>query len=510
MGLLGALFGGGTKLDLHVDVESIAQGGQLSGHVTVHGGKKPLTLTSVSVRLNKVKVQMKEGSSLPDVKLSLVVQSELAKGDPLPPGSEKRFAFRFKVPADVETSSLGTSYTVSGHADIPGVADPSASAKLKIVEGQISDDLTVEDIIARYPGLESSDDDELEEALRELHNACYSQRETLLAAEALLVPRFHGSASPEVKRGAFRAWANLVDNQVRPDHLRLLTDFAAQQHDSRMTREILTAVAKFAEEGTLPMLQRLSQHPDASLRADLAKELWHNARDDFPGKREVLGQLVGDADGEVRAAAVGALSGGYRDDAALLRWIAGLFAQDPDPEVQAACVGALSLAHHNGLGDVSLGVFEAALQSPHESVRSKVADSLSFQPEEAGPRVVRIVERLLADPSEEVRRDMAFQVANLEEFPEVVALGQRAAESDPSLRVRARAITALAHAMPVQPLIAFYERLLANNPSEDIWNAAIRGADRQIKEPVARAFLEKLAAQDSEMGAYARGRLAQN
>lgn len=64
--------------------------------------------------------------------------------------------------------------------------------------------------------------------------------------------------------------------------------------------------------------------------------------------------------------------------------------------------------------------------------------------------------------------------------------------------------------MPVQPLIAFYERLLANNPSEDIWNAAIRGADRQIKEPVARAFLEKLAAQDSEMGAYARGRLAQN
>lgn len=42
------------------------------------------------------------------------------------------------------------------------------------------------------------------------------------------------------------------------------------------------------------------------------------------------------------------------------------------------------------------------------------------------------IERLLADPSEEVRRDMAFQVANLEEFPEVVALGQRAAESDPS------------------------------------------------------------------------------
>ena len=76
----------------------------------------------------------------------------------------------------------------------------------------------------------------------------------------------------------------------------------------------------------------------------------------------MLNQLVADADGGVRAAAVGALSGGYRDDAALLRWIAGLFAQDPDPEVQAACVAALSLAHHNGLGDVSLGVFEAALQ----------------------------------------------------------------------------------------------------------------------------------------------------
>jgi hypothetical protein len=62
--------------------------------------------------------------------------------------------------------------------------------------------------------------------------------------------------------------------------------------------------------------------------------------------------------------------------------------------------------------------------------------------------------------------------------------------------------------MPVAELIPFYEQLLAKDASEATWRPVIRGADRQVKEPVARAFLDKLAAQDSDMGKYARSRLA--
>jgi hypothetical protein len=103
---------------------------------------------------------------------------------------------------------------------------------------------------------------------------------------------------------------------------------------------------------------------------------------------------------------------------------------------------------------------------------------------------------------------MAFHIANLSEFPQVAALGQRAAQSDPSYRVRDRAIVALAYVMPIDQLVAFYERLLQSDSNEKVWNAAIRGADRQVKEPAARAFLEKLAAEDSDRGRYARSRLA--
>jgi hypothetical protein len=501
------LFGGGTKMDLELDLESVPQGGFLSGRVLVQGGKKPLRITSLSVRVGKLKVELKEGASLPDVHMESVVEGVIASNEPLPPGAPKRFDFRLRVPSDVEPSRLGVSYKVVARADIPGVADPSADAKVKIVEGSVSDELTVEEILERWPNL-ASNDDALEEALRELHNACYSQRETLLAAESLLIQRFLGASSAKVKRLAFRTWANLVDNQVRPDHLRLLSEFAAQKQDAETIGEILTAVAKFAEEGTLPMVQQFSQHPDPELRAKLANELWSNARNDFPGKREVLNRLVADAEPAVRAAAITSLRFGYYDDAALMRWFATVVDQDQSAEVQAACLGALSRAHNHGLGELGLDVYERHLSNPSELVRQKLAESLDGQPEAAGPRVLRLVERLLADPDEEVRKTMAFQICNLEEFPAVAKLAQQSAQNDPSERVRQEALQAMAHVMPVAELIPYYERILANNPSERVWRGVIRGADRQIKEPAARAFLERLAAEPSERGAYARSRLA--
>ncbi|HEY2404636.1 MAG TPA: HEAT repeat domain-containing protein [Polyangiaceae bacterium] len=504
---MGALFGGGTKLDLTLDVDSAPQGGQVSGKVVVHGGKKALSLTSLKVRVGKVKVQMKEGSSLPDIQTEQIAESVLAVDEALPAGVAKPYAFKLRLPAGIEPSSLGVSYKVLGHADIPGVADPSADAKLKIVEGTVSAMLTVEDILARWPGLEAASEEEILDALRELHNACYAQRETLLAAEPILIQRFQGASSPKVRREAFKAWANLVDDQVRPDHLRLLADVSAAQHDAQMFAEIVTAVAKFAEEGALPMLEQLAQNPDAGVRAKVGKSIRFDAKPEFPGRRELLNKLVTDPEADVRAAAIGALST-YRDDAPLMHWIAALATRDSEPEVRAACVAALNLAHNYGIGDLPLALYESQITDPSPVVRQAIAENLHWQPEAAKPRVLGLVERLFADSSDDVREAAAFQMCNLEQFPEIAQFGRRAALGDSSERVRHDALRSLASVMPLGELLPLYESVLASNPSERVWRGVLRGAGELVKERSARAFLEKIAKLDSAMGAYARDVLA--
>src|SRR5688572_15454833 len=174
MGLLDKLFGGGTKLELKLDMDKLPPGGTVAGTVTLTGGKKPLRLELLKVDLVSVQVVTREGQALPSISLQVLMSNVLASGRELPPGSLNKFEFRFKLPDDLKPDAV---YKVLASADIPGVKDPGADVALTIIGsdrgafGAIKSRLGVADsegeVLGRYPGLTSRDEDELSSALSE-------------------------------------------------------------------------------------------------------------------------------------------------------------------------------------------------------------------------------------------------------------------------------------------------------------------------------------------------------
>lgn len=492
MGLMNALFGGGTKLELKLDGGEVPAGGQLSGQITVQGGKKPLKITSLFVRLLLVSVKSKEGSAVPDIDTRLLVDSTIATNDPLPPGEVKKYAFRFPVPTGLEPSGLSTSYTVIAQADIPGVADPKADTKLKIVEGRGDGLLTVDAVCQRFPGLRSGDPDELGSALNDLHNACYSERENLIAAEPVLREHVRLSPSLDVRREAFEAWANLVDNQVNREHLAFLAEVAKECSEPKFMRAVIKAAAKFAEEGARPMVESLAMSSDPEIRLHLVNALRFDAAERFPGKRAIIDGLARDPDSRVRAGAVEAWAE-WRDDPALMRAVAALADTDPTPEVQSAVMSVLALVHNYGAGSLALDVYERHAGSPHAAVRKEIAESLHWLPESEVKRIYGLVERLLGDASGEVREAMAFQLWNLSELKQLRVLAQRSFENDPSEDVRKRALAGLCALMDAPEAARFCQQIMANNPSRLMLWGLVSGMRRHRESPEGQQFFAQLA-----------------
>src|SRR5690348_1177361 len=75
MGLLDKMFGGGTNLTLALDTGMIPEGGTLSGNITLSGGKKPLKLTALKVRLVYVKVTPVPNQTLPKIEIQTLLDN---------------------------------------------------------------------------------------------------------------------------------------------------------------------------------------------------------------------------------------------------------------------------------------------------------------------------------------------------------------------------------------------------------------------------------------------------
>jgi hypothetical protein len=450
MGLLDSMFGGGTSISLTLDRPTGSPGGVVGGSVMLVGGKKPLKLTKLRAHLIYVRVES-QPEGLPKIDLRVVGEQVLAAGADLAPGSQTPFSFRITIPSDTLPSAHNTSYKIQVVADIPGVKDPTAEENFRVVEADKDKhrSLPYEEVMAQFPGLQSQNEDELCDALYKLFIECYSEGQRFMEVEPMLSHYMRGG-SVEVRRAALKAWANLVDNRVQPQHLQSLYGIANLPGlDQETFDEVIRAACKFAEEGALPMVQHLAQYNDPRVRKRTAECLRFDASRRFQGKREILIAMVQDPDFNVRAAAVGGLTD-YNDDAQVVYGVAGMIDKDTSPEVQAACVSFLGLAHHNGHGDLALTVYERHSQNPSERVRKEIADTLHWQPEAAAPRVWAIVQRLIQDPSEDVRRAMAFQFINMERFPQFLPLAQWSADNDPSEEVRREAMRGLSRLMPLR------------------------------------------------------------
>lgn len=492
MGLLNALFGGGTKLALKLDAQEVPAGGQLSGQVTVLGGKKPLKIGKVFVRLLLVSTKTKPDQAVPEVDVQLLVDSVIATNDELPPGVEKRYSFRFPVPTGLEPSALSTSYSVLAQADIPGVADPKEDVTLKIVASRGSDLLTLDQLKERYPGLDGEDEDDLSNALNSLDCDCYSEREQLVAAEALLVELIRRHGTSEVGRAALSAWSNLVDGRVKKEHLAFLQELLSMTGDRRFFDEVVEAAARFAEEGALPIVQGLARHADPAIREEMAKQLRFSAADRFPGKRELLESMLADPSGDVRAAAVSALSE-WREDSGLMKHFAAMMETDPSTEVKVAIVSSLALAHNYGNGTLGLDLYERHIANPDDAVRKELASSLHWLPETDVARIGLLVQKLASDPSGEVRRTMAFQFHNLEDMKQLIPIGLWMLKNDPSEQVRKEALGGVGAMMDPEAALDLAEPYLAGQPSDQILWGVLDVARHHREHPRARAVLQRLA-----------------
>jgi len=493
MGLLDSMFGGGTNLTLALDRPTGSPGGVIGGAITLTGGKKPMKLSALKAHLIYVSVHSNDQGGLPDIQTRVVGEQTVAAGIDLMPGSSHAFTFRITLPYDTLPSAHNVTYRVQAVADIPGVKDPSAEVDLKVVDADRDAHRTIplQEIYALFPGLQSPDPAQLCRAMNDLFLECYSHGGQYMEAEPLLAHHMR-TGSVEVRRQALQAWANLVDNRVQPQHLQSLYAVAnIPGLDQDTFDEVVRSACKFAEEGAFAMVQQLATYADPHVRRVTAESLRFHAASRFQGKRELLIQMIRDADAQVRAAAIMAF-GDFRDDQQVMYGVANQIDTDPSPEVQAACIGTLSLAHHHGLGELTLAVYEKHVTNPNERVRQEIAENIHWQPEAAAQRIWGIAQRLLSDVSESVRRAMAFQFCNMERFPQLLPLIQHAAENDPSAEVRREALRGMARISPPQQLIAYYQQKLNQNPdTETLW-AIIGGLRDHNTTREAKGLLTRL------------------
>lgn len=498
MGLLDKLFGGGTKLDLKLDMDKLPPGGTVAGTITLTGGKKPLRLTQLKVDLVCVRVTTKEGQSLPSVDLQVLMSNVLASDRELAPASLSKFEFRHKLPDDLKPDAT---YKVIAAADIPGVKDPSADVTLTIIStdrsafSAIKSRLGVADseseVLGAYPGLTSRDEDELEEALSSLQGDAYDRDNNFTGVHAFLLRLVETHPSLSIRSAALAAWGTVLDDRAKPEHIRALETLAARNLPSDLMEEVVSVAAKFAEEGALPLVQRLAAHPEPDVRKKLASCLYFDADRDLPGRRDLILGLCRDRDIGVRAAAFGACAS-LTEDLEVMRFVAAQAAQDPSPDVQKACISCIALSHHDGGADLVFATYlEHAQRNPHASVRQEVAEALHWLPTD--PRLTHLAGVLMQDASVEVRRALAWQSSNMGEHPELRDLYLRAATGDPDETVRADALRGIGNFMPLPEAVAFLRQRLAHDRNEQTSWSAIGALEGHMPDKHARALLQEIA-----------------
>jgi len=493
MGLLGKLFGGGVEVSVKLNAEQVPLGGLLSGTVKLQGGKKDLTLTNLSVRLIYTKVVVKKDSPMPEIDASVLLNHTLAVNQALPAERESSYDFKLEIPNGMQPSSEHISYTVQAHADIPGVKDPSADVKFKVVETAAVGDsqMTLEELYTRWPALRGGDDEALRDALWNMKSAHYDKVD-LIIAEPILAD-FVKNGSSRVQSVALDTWGIIINERVRKEHVKLLEELSQRADlESSMKRQVAETTVSFADEGALPLLKSMVKSSDEEFREFAAYYLSYASRKDrIKNTKEILLSLTQDPNAKVRAAAFAGLVR-YVSDRNILELVVKQIDTDPSVEVQAEAIEDLP-SYYTDNPEVIMATLLKHVQSRHSEVKVKIASRLYNLPAAEVERVAPMVQRLLSDPDKEVRRSMAWSFCNMEHFPQLAGLARECAEKDPDEDVRYEALSGLGGLMDAESLVQYYSQRLQSDSSERMQFAAMSGCRNRHKDAPARAMLEQLA-----------------
>lgn len=496
MGLLGKLFGGGTELSVALSSPNVIAGGVVAGKITVTGGKKPLTMTSLTVSVVFVNVTSSGDSPIPKIELRQLTQTTVVANQALPPGSTQSFDFTAQLPEGLDADGK---YKVIARADIPGVKDPSAEADFKVITpgakrgllGGLLGGNSESDLLGRYPGLLSHEEDEQFTALCELRGDAYGEKASKLVGIAPWLLRFVKTGPEDLRDEALETWATILNGRARPSDIKELEALALDSADlSRdLRRALVGATVKFADEGAGPLLQRLAQDPDPDIREQVARSLYLDADDDLPSRYQLVAALTSDPDVSVRRAAASALAPFTADPTAMQRAVE-IASSDPSPDVRAEALEAIALSHYHGMLELVVSAYQAHLQSPSSEVRKAIAGRLSTLP--ADPRVGAMVQALLGDRSSEVRKHMAWSGVNMSDHPQLAPLFRHVAEHDADDEVRAEAVYGMRGFLAPADAVAFARARLAADPTERMAWTALSVARSSDDDPAGRAFLQEL------------------
>ena len=487
MGLMGKLFGGGTELSISLNSTNVIAGGVVAGKVTVSGGKKPLTMTSVVVTVFYVNVTAGDGP-LPSVDLRKLSEATVAANQPLPAGKQLSYEFSVQIPDGLDPNG---SYKVIATADIPGVKDPKSEADFKVItpgnkRGAVMGAIfgaNEEEILGRYPGLLDNDESEQFSALCELRGDAYGENASKLVGIAPWLLRYAKSGPEDLRDEALETWATILNNRARPSDIAELEAFAGGGDLSNdLRRAVVAAATKFADEGAAPLLTRFAKDPDADVREHVARCLHYEADDGLPGRLELIVSLTRDADVSVRRAAASAL-GAFTDNQGAMQLAVELAGRDPSPDVQAEALEAIAFSHYHGMLDLVIAAYQRHLSSPHADVRKAIAGRIGSLPPD--PRINGLVEALLVDRSAEVRKRMAWYGVNMSDHPHLAPLFRRVAETDADDDVRAEAVYGLRGFLSPKDAIAFASERLVKDPTERMaWTAinVARACDEEKRD----------------------------
>jgi HEAT repeat protein len=495
MGLLGKLFGGGTDLSLTLHSSNVIAGGTVAGKVTVTGGKKPLTMTSLQVRVLYVQVTASGDSGLPKIDLRQIVDNTIVANQSLPSGKVQSYDFTVQLPEGLDPSGR---YKVVVTADIPGVKDPSADAEIKIVtpgarRGGLLGKIFgggEQDLLSRYPGLLSQEEDEQFAALCELRSDAYGDDAEQLIGLAPFLLEFVKTGPVDLRDEALEAWATLLNNRARPSDIAELEALAGEPLTQDLRKALVTAATKFADEGAAPLLARLARDPDPAIREQVAHALHVEADDDLPGRLEMVVELTHDPEVAVRSSAASTLTV-FGDDPEAMRLAIEIAGNDPSPEVRAAAISSLGSAQYHGMLDLVIETYQAHIGSPSPEVRRAIATGLASLP--ADDRVDALVRAVLNDRSAAVRKSMAWHGCNMSDHPHLGPLFRHAAENDPDDAVRADAVYGMRGFFADADIVAYARQRLAQDPNQHLAWTALSIANEHCDETYGRQLLTELA-----------------
>lgn len=476
------LFGGGARLTVRLDADDVPAGGVLSGQATLIGAARPYPVTAVKVRLCCVAVETRA-----------LLERTLAVDDTIGAREEKSYAFHLAIPPGTRPSAHDVGYECHVLADIPGIKDAVGRAKLRVVAGRDARTIGVDELYARWPALRGGDEGPLIEALGDMRytHTAGDPTSDLLVAEPALARLMRDAASEDVRRAALDTWSTVVGERATRRHVQTLKEFMQRGDLAESTlREAIEAAAKFARSGGIEVLQRFAGHPSPELRRHVV-----TAAGLYGGEtrsvRQLLEALLDDADARVRAEVFERL-GNFADDPAILRRIAEQALRDGSPDVQRGCIHGLSSAFWREQAEVAAPVFARLADSEHVEVRKTLAYWTAANGGQ--PTLRAVVLRLLADPHEEVRHEVAYYLANAPEEARGPFLPRlrELADDDPSDQVRQAAIATLGASLPKHEVVEYYRGLMAAAPREKILRGVVHGIKFKT-DPEFKAILRELS-----------------